>query len=429
MTSKEFLLKAKELGFKNFQIYKNHTYNQTIECLNDTIVNDEITDIVKYTYKGEIYNKTVSAASEYLEESNLLELKEIASSTDTNYQNLYLENSDNIEVEEDIEELDLENDKVKLLSLNALRRKYPEVTNLTTVVSYVSSYHEITDLNKVTMQRNSSNFEFYVEVMVSNSTKNGTASNVILTTSKAKDEINYEEITEKCIKDALLHLNEEPLSTKKYDIILQSEVVNKLLNKFIAAINGELIKKRKSVMVDKLDTEIFNKIITIKEEPLNKNLPGYVTFDNEGTKTFDKTIVEKGILKTYLYNNKSALDNNQKSTGNNFGPTTCRNMYLEKGTKSYEELIKTMKNGLIIENYMGSSSSAVDILTGNISIQIIGLIVKDGKIISGFIPCILSSNIFEIFKNISEIGNDIKFTSTTCGSPSILIKDINVSSN
>ena len=244
-----------------------------------------------------------------------------------------------------------------------------------------------------------------------------------------KEEINFEEITENSIKNALLHLNEEPLTTNKYDVILKNNVVNKLLNKFIASINGELIKKRKSVMVDRLNSEIFNKMITIKEEPLNTVLPGYVTFDNEGTKTNNKTIVENGILRTYLYNNKSALDNNKKSTGNNFGPTTCRNMFLEKGTKNYDELIKIMNNGLIIEDYMGSSSSAVDVLTGNISIQIIGHVVKDGKIVSSYIPCILTSNIFEIFKNVIEIGTDLKFTSTTCGAPSILVKDINISSN
>lgn len=427
MTSREFLLKASSLGFKNFQIYKNHTYSQTIECLNDTIVNDNITDIVRYSYKGEIYNKTVSASSEYLDEASLLELKEIAANTDSSYQNVYLENTSSILEKEDIKDIDLTPDKNKLLKLVNLKKKYKEVTNITTGISYVSSYHEIIDLNEVTRERNSSNFEFYVEIMASNEEKNGTARDIILTTNK--DEINYEEITENAIKAALLHLKEEPLTTKKYDIILKNDVVNRLLIKFISAIDGELIKKRKSVMVDKLNTEIFNKMITIKEEPLNKNLPGYVTFDNEGTTTNNKVIVENGVLKTYLYNNKSALDDNKKSTGNNFGPTITRNMYLNKGTKSYDELIKTMKNGLIIEDYMGSSSSAVDILTGDISIQIIGLIVKDGKIENGYVPCILSSNIFEIFKNVSEIGNDLKFTSTTSGAPSILVKDINIAGN
>lgn len=427
MTSKEFLLKAKDLGFKNFQIYKNHIYDQTIECLNNKIVNDNITDIVRYTYKGEIYNKTVTAASEYLEEANLLELKEIAAATDSSYQNVYLENTDSIEVKEDIKEFDLTKEKEAILNLNNLRKKYPEVVNITSVISATTSYHEIIDLNKVTMQRNASNFEFYVEIMASKENKNGTASDIILTTKK--EEINFEEITENSIKNALLHLNEEPLTTNKYDVILKNNVVNKLLNKFIASINGELIKKRKSVMVDRLNSEIFNKMITIKEEPLNTVLPGYVTFDNEGTKTNNKTIVENGILRTYLYNNKSALDNNKKSTGNNFGPTTCRNMFLEKGTKNYDELIKIMNNGLIIEDYMGSSSSAVDVLTGNISIQIIGHVVKDGKIVSSYIPCILTSNIFEIFKNVIEIGTDLKFTSTICGAPSILVKDINISSN
>lgn len=427
MNSKEFLSRAKELGFKNFQIHKNHTYEQTIECLNEKIINDDTTDVVRYTYKGEILNKTVSASSEYLDEEKLLELKEIAENTDSSYQDVYLETCENIEVEEDIKEIDLTNIKEQLLKLYDFKEKYPSLLNLTTGIFYTSSYNEIIDLNGVTMQRTASNYEFYVEVMVSNNEKNGTASDIILTTNK--DEIDFVKITEDAIKSALLHLQEAPLTTMKCDVLLKNKVVSRILNKFITSLNGELIKKRTSVMVEKKDTPIFSKKITIKEEPLNKNMPGYVTFDNEGTKTFNKTIVDNGVLKTYLYNNKSGLDNNTTSTGNNFGPTTVRNMYLEKGNKSFDELVKTMKNGLIIEDYMGSSSSAIDVLTGDISIQIIGLIVKDGKVVSGYIPCILSSNIFELFQNVEEIENDLKFTSTTCAAPSLLVKDISISSN
>ncbi len=427
MESKEFLLKAREYGFKNFQLLKIHTYQEEIECLNDKIVSDEISDITTYSYKGEIYNKTVKASSEYLDEANLLELKEIASITDSNYQDIYLDDVNDIKILEDTTKVDLTNFKEKMLKLNDFKNKYPLLANITSILNYSSSYVEIMDLNDVVRQRQSITYEFYNDVMVTENDKTGTASYSVVTTKL--DDIDIFENSEKIIDEAYLHLNDLNIDTGLYDVILDNNVVSKILNKFITTLDGDLIKKEKSCMLSKLNKKIFNNIITIKEEPLNKNLPGYVTFDNEGVDTKNKIIVDNGVLKTYLYNNKSALDNNVVSTGNNFGVTTCRNMYLEKGNKTFDELVKEMNNGLIVSDYMGSSGSAIDVLTGNISIQIIGLIVRDGKIVSGYVPCILSSSIFEIFQNVKDISNDIKFQSKICGAPAILVSNVNIAGN
>ena len=427
MNSKEFLIKAQERGFKNFQILKNHTYNQEIECLNNSIVSDSISDVTNYSYKGEIYNKTVKASSEFLEEANIDELEEIARITDSCYQDVYLKNSESILIDETLAEADLTSFRAKLLDFDKLREKYKSLVNLTTNLSYMATYQEILDLNGTILEKKSSTYQFFVSAMCSINNKVGTASDAIMVVNE--DELRLEDMVENTIKNAISHLKEEPIVTGKYNIILKNSVVSQMLKKFIEAIDGDLIKKRKSVFVDRLNTNIFNPIINIVEEPLNQKLPGYVTFDNDGTKTYNKDIVKDGVLKTYLYNNKSALDNNTKSTGNNFGTTTCHNMYLKPSDNTFDELIKLLKNGLIVEDFMGSSLTAIDVLTGNISIQILGVIVEDGKIISGYVPCILSSNIFEIFKNVMAIGDDLKFYNKICAAPSILVNNISVSSN
>ena len=181
-----------------------------------------------------------------------------------------------------------------------------------------------------------------------------------------------------------------------------------------------------SCLENKIDNKVFSDKLTIIEDPTNKDLPGYRLFDDEGTLTKKKTIVEKGVLKNYLFNNKEAIIKNIESTGNGYGNISTKNMYVEKGTKKFNELLSEMNDGIYITDYMGSANTSIDLVTGNISIQIFGFLIKDGKIVSGIEPSIMTTTIFELLSNIEEIGDDLTFTNTRVGSPSIFIKNISI---
>ena len=191
---------------------------------------------------------------------------------------------------------------------------------------------------------------------------------------------------------------------------------------------GDAIRNKVSCLGDKLDKKVFSDKLTIVQEPTNKKYPGYRLFDDEGTKTSDITIIDKGKVKTYLYNIKEAKIKGIKSTGNGYGGIATRNMYARPGNVNIEELLKELDNGIYITDFMGSMSSAINIVNGQISLQVFGFIVKDGKIIKGFEPAIMTTTIFELLSNIETIGNDLVFTNTNCASPSILIKDISIAS-
>ena len=103
-------------------------------------------------------------------------------------------------------------------------------------------------------------------------------------------------------------------------------------------------------------------------------------------------------------------------------------MYVLPGKKDFNEMLKELNNGIYITDFMGSMSSAINTVNGQISLQIFGFSVKDGKIVKGFEPAIMTTTIFELFSNIEAIGNDLVFTNTNCASPSILIKDISIAS-
>jgi PmbA protein len=182
-------------------------------------------------------------------------------------------------------------------------------------------------------------------------------------------------------------------------------------------------------MCSKLNEKIFNDNITIIEDQPNEKYPGFRLFDDEGIETKKKTVVEKGVLKTYFRNIKEAKINNTESTGNGYGNISVRNMYLNPSSVSHEEILSELKDGIYITDYMGSSNTAISTTTGNISIQIFGFIVENGKIKCGFNPCIMTTTIFELFNCVKLIGDTIEFTNKKAASPVLLIENISIASS
>ena len=224
-------------------------------------------------------------------------------------------------------------------------------------------------------------------------------------------------------------INKEDLETKKYNVILSNKVASRILSHLEDMLNQQNIRTKTSCMCSKLNKEIFNNLITIIEDQPNEKLPGYRLFDDEGTETKKKMIVENGILKSYFSNIKEAKINNIKSTGNGYGSISTRNMFINPSNTTNQDIFKELKNGIYITDYMGASNTSISATTGNISLQIFGFIIEDGKIKSGFNPCIMTTSIFELFNNVKLIGDTLEFTNTKAASPILLIENISVASS
>ncbi len=238
-------------------------------------------------------------------------------------------------------------------------------------------------------------------------------------------EYNYETIKnsiENSIKTTLIKLNCGSCKTDKYNIILANKCVDKLLYYFSDMYFSKYIDLNTSILSGKYNTKIFDEKINIIEDPMKKDAYINRIFDDEGIKTSYKEIIKDGKFIKKLNNLEYAIKNNEEPTGNSYG---IMNLYLKPGDYSFDELIKKLNNGIIIDNIEGLHAG-VDKKTGNISVLAEGLVVKDGKIVDGLNMILLASNLFEIFNNVEAIGNDMSTTLPAVFAPSLLLNDITI---
>ena len=423
MKYKEFFNKAKTKNINNIQIIEKTTIDSSVDIINGKLDSFDDYNNISYNIKAEYNNKTVEATTNYLSEEilDLVILK--AENTDSKYEDYYLEKKDNIKKEKEIE-FDISEAITKLKDLDKLRKSNTFISKMDNSFSENYNNTRIINSNGVDISTNSHLCELYVNLITEKDGNYTSYYEHILETDKKN--IDFEKTTKKAISKLQIMQNKRKLETKKYNIILNSVCAGRLLSALVDMLSATNVRYGLTCFDDKLNKLVFSDKINIIEDPTNKKYPGFRLFDNEGTLIKKKPIIEKGVLKTFLYNNKEAKLQSKDSTGNGYNDIDVRNMYIVPGKLNEEEILSKLKDGLYITNYMGASTTSINTINGQISLQIFGFIVEDGKIVSGFEPSILTTTIFELFNNIEEIGNELVFSSVRTASPILLINNISI---
>lgn len=256
---------------------------------------------------------------------------------------------------------------------------------------------------------------------------------------EAYEDLNFEEIAKEATRETIAKLNATTLKTGKYKVILRNNVVADMLETFSSVFSADSVQKGLSLLKDKLGEEIASSKVNLIDNPFLNESSTKLTFDDEGVATNKKTLIEKGVLKTYLHNIKTSKKDGVVSTGNGFkssykstvgiSPTS---FYIEKGERSLEDIISTSDECILITELQGLHSGASPV-SGDFSLAAIGSFVKDGKIQNSIEQITVSGNFYELLKNISEVASDFKLSSPTgaggFGGPSIVIKELNISGN
>lgn len=245
------------------------------------------------------------------------------------------------------------------------------------------------------------------------------------------DSLNVEQLVKDACDDAINALNGSQCESKKYKVLLAPNVFASFANVLLSSVSGDAVNRGKSLLKDKLNQQVASSKLTIVENPHSKEHPYfYRAFDDEGVATMKKAIVEKGVLKTFLYNIEEAKQAKVKSTGNGYGGSvigvSTSFVEVKPGKKSKEELCEKIKDGIQITNVQGLHSG-MNPLSGDFSLQASGYRIENGKITTPVNLITIAGNIFKMFNDIVDLGNDEYVTPGGMSSVSVYIKSLAIS--
>lgn len=423
MNNNEFFELCINRGFSNIEItiYDNKEYVSEVE--NEKINFIDIKNNIFYKVKARKENKTVILDSNYLNEDLIDLLEEKIEYIDSNVEDKFLDLLDNNNIIQIKENKDFSKCVDKIINLTKLEE---DIFNLTVTLSYNISKIQIINDKGVNIENVNSYYDFAI---ISYGRKDDKVVNAYRTVMQKDFNLNELVILRKeVIEEVKNKFNKNKINSKKYKCLFKQEVIEELLSEIIEAISLKSVNLNLSLFKDRIGEKIFSEKISLVEDPCGEsNITRYL-FDEEGNKTYKKSIIENGILKLFISNNKESSKNNMISTSNAFDEIGVRNLMLLPGEKSEKEIIKNIKEGLIITDIAGAGGQAIDIVSGSISLLVNGFYIVNGKIDYYFEQAIMTSTIKEIFNNVLEISNTVQYSNEIVRSPSLLIDDIIINS-
>ena len=423
MNNNEFFELCINRGFSNIEItiYDNKEYVSEVE--NEKINFIDIKNNIFYKVKARKENKTVILDSNYLNEDLIDLLEEKIEYIDSNVEDKFLDLLDNNNIIQIKENKDFSKYVDKIINLTKLEE---DIFNLTATLSYNISKIQIINDKGVNIENVNSYYDFAI---ISYGRKDDKVVNAYRTVMQKDFNLNELVILRKeVIEEVKNKFNKNKINSKKYKCLFKQEVIEELLSEIIEAISLKSVNLNLSLFKDRIGEKIFSEKISLVEDPCGEsNITRYL-FDEEGNKTYKKSIIENGILKLFISNNKESSKNNMISTSNAFDEIGVRNLILLPGEKSEKEIIKNIKEGLIITDIAGAGGQAIDIVSGSISLLVNGFYIVNGKVDYYFEQAIMTSTIKEIFNNVLEISNTVQYSNEIVRSPSLLIDDIIINS-
>ncbi|HLO59701.1 MAG TPA: TldD/PmbA family protein, partial [Bacteroidales bacterium] len=188
------------------------------------------------------------------------------------------------------------------------------------------------------------------------------------------------------------------------------------------AFEADFNRKNTSIFSDKMNKKIAEDFVTIVDNGIRPGDRGALNFDDEGNKSEITTLVEKGILKSYLHDRISANFYKVAPTGNgrrqdfrNIPIPRMRCTYMENGPHKKEEIIASVKNGIYVENF---SNGEVNIGQGDFTFFVkLGYIIENGKLTKPIKDINIIGNGPQALADVVMVADDLAIAegTWTCG--------------
>jgi PmbA protein len=199
----------------------------------------------------------------------------------------------------------------------------------------------------------------------------------------------------------------------KGEMLLTPMAANEMIEEAVAyAINSDAVQKKSSHFAGKIGKQVASDLLTVEDDATNVEGLNASSFDREGVPHHRNIVIEKGVLKKFLYNTYTARKDDVRSTGNASGSTnsppsvsTTNFLVRPSSRSSFDTLVSEIKHGIIISRFSGN----VNPVNGDFSGVVKGgQLVRNGTIQYAVKEVMVAGNVFEALGRLNGISKEQK---------------------
>ena len=215
-----------------------------------------------------------------------------------------------------------------------------------------------------------------------------------------------DEIGATAAREAMKYLKSRVAKTATLPVVFGPLAGRSLLMGLCAAASAEDVQRRRSFLVGRKGEVVASERVTLVDDPL---IPGGLSsgaFDGDGFPHRPMTLIDRGVLQTYLHSNYTARKSGEANTGHatraGISPTNVRPAL---GEKTAAELIGEVEDGV----YVVLGQPSPDTASGQISALVdAGFRIRKGELTYPLKNTMVAGHALEVMKAIDAISSDYR---------------------
>lgn len=194
--------------------------------------------------------------------------------------------------------------------------------------------------------------------------------------------------------------------TAQTAVIFERDVAASMLEDIFAALSAANVATANSWLAGRTNAPVGSDLVTILDDGLLPRRLGSSPFDGEGVPTRRTVAIERGVLRSYLYDTYYARKLGAHTTGNSNGAGIgTNNFYLEPGSGSLEELIAATPRGVLVLDTIGF---ATEHASGTYSRGARGFWIENGERAYPIDECTIAGSFLDILGAVDAVAGDLR---------------------
>ena len=229
-----------------------------------------------------------------------------------------------------------------------------------------------------------------------------------------QNEHSPEQFARESARQAIVQLDAVPAPAGEMTVVLGPGWPGILLHEAVGhGLEADFNRKKVSAFSDRIGQQVASPLCTVIDDGTIRNRRGSLNVDDEGAPTQKNVLIEKGVLRGYLFDKLSsrllrsgATGNGRRESYQHIPMPRMTNTFMLAGDSDPAEIVRSTLRGLYCANFGGGQ---VDITSGNFVFSASeSYLIEDGRITRPVRGATLIGNGPEALKYVSMVGNDLK---------------------
>ena len=244
-------------------------------------------------------------------------------------------------------------------------------------------------------------------------------------------ELDLAKVAADAVDRATRMLGASRAESQRLTVVFDPRTAATLLAIAGGTVTGERVLKGRSPFADRLGEAIAAPVLTLVDDPTDARSMAADPHDGEGLACRRNALIVDGVLDRFLHNSYTGRRAGAPSTGSAVRGSRstpgvgCQALAVLPGDRSPEELIAGIDRGILVQSLSGVHSG-VNAVSGDFSVGVEGLLIRDGALAEPVREVTLGSTLQRLLLGVVAVGNDLEWLPGGTGSATLVIDDVSL---